>query len=155
MMYPIETRELDEVDTAVEMATLSVAEIGPFVGRAYRDVASYLDRKGAGPAGMPFARYHRVSDEQFEVEAGFPASTPVSGEGDIEPSDLPAGPAAVTLYVGPYDEMAPAYDALTTWIVEHGGEPHGDPWEIYFDDPATQPDPAQWRTEIVMPYRIP
>jgi effector-binding domain-containing protein len=155
MMYPIETRELDEIDTAVEMATLSVAEIGPFVGRAYSNVASYLDRKGAGPAGMPFARYHRINDEQFEVEAGFPASTPVSGEGDIEPSDLPAGPAAVTLYVGPYDEMASAYDALTTWIAEHGGEPIGDPWEIYFDDPATQPDPAQLRTEIVMPYRIP
>jgi effector-binding domain-containing protein len=155
MMYPIETRDLEELDTAVEMATLSVPEIGPFVGRAYRDVASYLERKGAGPAGPPFARYHRVADDQFEVEAGFPASTPVAGEGDVEPSDLPAGPAAVTLYVGPYDEIAPAYDALTTWIAEHGGEPSGDPWEIYFDDPTSQPDPAQLRTEIVMPYRIP
>ncbi len=26
-------------------------------------------------------------------------------------------------------------------------------WEVFFSDPATEPDPATWRTEIVQPYR--
>jgi effector-binding domain-containing protein len=153
MTYDIETRTLDEVDTAVEYATLPITELGPWLGKVYGEVAGYLARKGAGPAGPPFARFRPVGGGTFEVEAGFPASTPVGGEDEIEPSDLPAGTAAVTVHVGPYDTIEPAYGALTRWIDEHGGEPVGDAWEVYLTDPAAQPDPATWRTEIVQPYR--
>ena len=151
----IETRTLTEQETAVECATCSVEEISPFVGKAFGEVAAYLARKGAGPAGMPFARYHRLDDGRFEVEAGFPATTPTSGEGDVEPSELPAGTAAVLTYTGPYDAMEPAYAEVVAWIRDHGGEPAGDPWEVYLTDPEEHPDPATWRTEIVMPYRTP
>ncbi len=151
--YVIETRTLDEQDTAVEYATLAVAEIGPWLGKAFREVAAYLGRKGAGPAGMPFARYHRVADDRFDVEAGFPATTPTSGEGDVEPSDLPQGLAAVTVHVGPYGAMEPAYAALAEWVRAHDGEPVGDTWEVYLTEPDADSDPATWRTEIVMPYR--
>ena len=27
------------------------------------------------------------------------------------------------------------------------------PWEVYFTDPASEPDPVTWRTEIIQPYR--
>ncbi len=147
----IETRTLPEQDTAVEFATLSVPEIGPWLQKALGEVATYLERKGAGPAGMPFARYQRRSDGRFEVEAGFPASTPTSGEGDVEPSDLPAGPVAVIVHVGPYDATEPTYAALLDWIQQQGLEPSGDAWEVYLSDPKVDPDPASWRTEIVQP----
>jgi effector-binding domain-containing protein len=48
--------------------------------------------------------------------------------------------------------MAPTYQALVSWVGEHGGELAGDPWEVYFSDPAREPDPRRWRTEIVMPF---
>jgi effector-binding domain-containing protein len=152
--YTIERRTIAPQDTAVEYATLPAAEIPPFLARAYAEVASYLQRKGAGPAGMPFARYHRLGEERFEVEAGFPASTPVGGEGEVEPSELPGGVVAVTVHVGPYETMAPAYAALAAWITEHGGTPVGDAWEVYHDDPGSQPDSSKWRTEIIQPVRL-
>ncbi len=68
-------------------------------------------------------------------------------------STLPGGPAAVLTYIGPYDEMEAAYAALAEWVARSGGEPTGDPWEVYFSDPAQEPDPRRWRTEIVMPFR--
>jgi effector-binding domain-containing protein len=151
--YTIEMRTLDELDTAVEFATLSTPEIGPWLQKAFGEVAAYLERKGAGPDGFPFARYTRTGDGQFDVEAGFPASTPTSGEGDVEPSDLPAGPAAVTVHVGPYDAIEPAYTALRNWTQEQGHEPAGDAWEVYLTDPDAEPDPATWRTEVIQPYR--
>jgi effector-binding domain-containing protein len=151
--YTIETRTLTELDTAVEYATLSLPEIGPWLAKAFGEVATYLERKGAGPAGLPFARFHRRSDGRFDVEAGFPANTPTSGEGDVEPSDLPAGPAAVTVHVGPYDAIAPAYTALHNWTREQGVEPAGDVWEVYFSDPTVDRDPGTWRTEVIQPYR--
>jgi len=155
MGYEIKSRSLEEQDTAVEYATLKTKDLGAWLGNVYVEVAGYLERKGAGPAGPPFARYQRIDDDTFGVEAGFVATTPVGGEGEIEPSDLPAGPVAVTVYTGPYDEIAPAYRALAEWISAQGGAPAGDPWEVYLTDPAADPEPSTWRTEIVQPYRVP
>jgi effector-binding domain-containing protein len=67
---------------------------------------------------------------------------------------LPAGPVAVTVHIGPYDAMEPAYAALASWVSGRGGQLAGDPWEVYFSDPEQRPDPSTWRTEIVQPYRI-
>ena len=152
--YTVEMRTLNELDTAVEFATLSFAEIGPWLPKALGEVAHYLERKGAGPAGLPFARYHVRSDGHLDIEAGFPASTPTSGEGEVEPSDLPAGVAAVTVHVGPYDTIAPAYATLQAWIRDRGHEPVGDAWEVYLTDPGVDHDPSTWRTEVIQPYAL-
>ena len=153
MVYEIESCTLVERETAVEFATLSVHEIGPWLQRTLGEVAAYLERKGAGPVGMPFARYHRVAGDRFEVEAGFAATTPIAGEGEVEPSDLPGGPAAVAVHVGSYGAIAHAYQAIEDWVHTHGVELVGDPWEVYFSDPDGDDDPSTWRTEIVQPYK--
>ena len=150
--HEIDLRTLVEQDTAVEYATLPVAEIGPWLQRAFAEVASYLERKGAGPAGPPFARYRRLADGRVEVEAGFPASTPTSGEGEVEPSDLPGGTGATTVHVGPYDAAEAASAALRAWIRDRGGEPDGDAWEVYLADPGLAHDLTTWRTEVVQPF---
>ena len=151
--YEIRACTLTEQDTAVEYATLSISEIGPWLQKTFAEVATYLERKGASADGMPFARYHRRSDGRFDVEAGFSASTPTNGEGDVEPSDLPAGPAATTVHIGPYDTIEPAYTALRDWILERGGVPEGNAWEVYFSDPNLDHDSTTWRTEVIQPYR--
>jgi effector-binding domain-containing protein len=149
--YEIQTRAVDEVQTAAVFDTVAVADMPAFFGTAYGEVAAYLTRWGAGPAGMPYARYHMLREGFFEVEAGFPAITPVAGEGRVEPSQLPAATVAVTTHVGPYDQIGPAYEALTKWIADHDGEPAGDPWEVYFSGPDV--DPAEIRTDVFAPYR--
>ena len=152
--HEVETRDLSELETAVEYATLPVAEIGPWLQHAFREVAAYLERKGAGPAGAAFARYRRIENGLVEVEAGYPASTPTSGEGEVEPSDLPGGPAVATVHVGPYDAIEAASEALAAWIRARGGEPVGDAWEVYLVDPNVAHDLTTWRTDVVQPYRV-
>jgi effector-binding domain-containing protein len=139
--------------TAIARATLRVAEIGPWLATTYGAIAGLLAARQAAPAGPPFARFHMLGQGRFEVEAGFPVSSPIEPNGDVQPSELPGGQVAVTVHVGPYDQMEPAYQALASWVTDHGGELAGDAWEIYFSDPAAEPDPATWRTEIVQPYR--
>jgi len=149
----IETRTLAEQPTAVRRATLRVPEIGPWLGTVYAEVAGVLAAAGAGPAGPPFARYHRLGEDRFEVEAGFPATGPIEGTQTVQASSLPAGPAAATTYVGPYEEMEPVWAAIWAWMAEQGVDPACDPWEVYLSDPASQPDPATWRTDVVAPFR--
>ncbi|RZU53242.1 effector-binding domain-containing protein [Krasilnikovia cinnamomea] len=150
--YEITARTRQRQTTAVARATLTVAEIGPWLSRTYGQAAACAQAQGAAITGPPFARYHRLGPDRFSIEAGFPVLPPVVAEGGIQPSALPGGSIATTVHLGPYEQMTPAYEALTRWIKEHGGRPAGDPWEVYHSDPATQPDPATWRTEIVQPY---
>ena len=152
-LYEIHAQTRAAQPTAVERTILRVEEIGPWLGHAYAEVAAAVAARHLGPAGPPFARYHRLGEDRFEVEAGFPVTGPVEAEGSVQPSELPGGPAAASVHVGPYDQMEPAYQALDSWVRDHGVEPAGDAWEIYFSDPVSQPDPATWRTEVVQPYR--
>ncbi len=152
--HQIEQRVLAQQVTAVVRSDLLVSEIPAFMGRAFGAVAQTLASQGISLAGPPFARYHDVGKERFGVEAGFRTTRAVAATDGVETSSLPGGTAAVLTYVGPYDEMSPAYGALTEWITRSGGTPAGDPWEVYFTDPAEEPDPEKWRTEIVMPFRV-
>lgn len=149
----IETQTAAEQPAAVLKTTIAVSAIPGWIGGAFHATATYLAQERAGPAGPPFARFHGLGDDRFEVEAGFLSTRDVPGSETVRPATLPGGPVAQTLHVGSYDDMTPAYDGLLAWIRDHGGEPAGDAWEIYFSDPAVEPDPATWRTLIVQPYR--
>ena len=151
--YDIHAEARNAQVTAVARATLTVAELPPWLGKAYAAVADLLAAQRAGPAGPPFARFHMLGGGRFEVEAGFPATRPIEGNGDVQPSELPGGQVAVTMHTGPYEQMEPGYTALASWVDEHGGDLAGDAWEVYFSDPSTEPDATSWRTEIVQPYR--
>lgn len=151
--YEIQSETRPEQPAAVAEATLPVPDIGPWLATTYGRIFSSMTRQGHAPIGPPFARYHHLEDDRFAVEAGFPVAEPVEPDGEVHASTLPGGQAATTIHVGPYDEIEPAYTALASWVIERGGEPTGDPWEVYYSDPEEQPDPATWRTEVVLPYR--
>lgn len=152
--YQVEERTLAEQPTAVMRGRMRVDAIGAFLARTYAAVATYVQRMGGELAGAPLARY-RQDGEEFEVEAGFPLVAAVEAGDEVQAGSLPGGPAAVTWHVGPYDAMAPAYDAIADWIARQGGEAAGPPWEVYYSDPQEHPDPATWRTEVVQPIRRP
>jgi effector-binding domain-containing protein len=77
---------------------------------------------------------------------------PIKPDGEVRSSSLPGGMVATTMHIGSYDQMEPGYEALSAWVKERGQELAGDAWEVYLSDPAAEPDPTKWRTEIVQPY---
>jgi hypothetical protein len=78
-----------------------LAETGPWLGKAYAAIAGLLAARRPAPAGPPFACYHVSGEGRFEVEAGFPATRPIEGNGVAPPSELPGGQVAVTIHTGP------------------------------------------------------
>jgi hypothetical protein len=136
----IEIRTLDEEFTAVVYGELERDQLDAWLPGALATARSYLQRWGAGPKGDPFVRF-----VDGEVEAGYPATTPVGGEGDVEPSDLPAGDAAVIVVVAA--EVEVARDALRAFVAEHGNTPDGDGWEVLLDGDLAG------RREVVLPFR--
>jgi effector-binding domain-containing protein len=155
-MYEVTARELVAQPTLVVIGKARAADIREFLGRAFGATAQHIQRSGLDFAGPPFARYRALDSEfsEFEIEAGFPVDRPGEGEADITPLTLPAGPVAVVVHFGAYDQMAPAYLAIARWMEEHGAEAEGAAWEVYFSDPEEEgPDPSTWRTGIVQPYK--
>jgi effector-binding domain-containing protein len=157
-MYQVSTRVLERQPTLVMRAKVPVEQLPEFLGKAYGGVAGYVEEHGLDYAGMPFGIY-RLLDEathEFEVEAGFPVlgiQGEIPGDTGVESSSLPGGNVAVVTHIGPYDQMTPAYDAIAEWMANHGHDPDGPAWEVYYSDAVAEPDPSNWKTEIVQPYR--
>lgn len=149
----IALRELDPAATAVVRGRVYPGDVADFLGHAFAEVSRVLSSQGLAPGGPPFARYrHRGGD--LEVEAGFPAVRAVVPTGDVVPSSLPGGTAAVALFIGSYDRVGGVYRELREWVDARSGRPQGDPWEVYLTDPAASPDPSLWRTEVVLPFVV-
>jgi effector-binding domain-containing protein len=123
------------------------------------EVFGWLAERGVAPAGPPFFRYNVIDMErQLQVEAGVPVSAAVEGDNRIVASVLPGGRYASALHIGPYDGLIGAVDELLQWAQAQGlewdkyaaedGEHWGCRLEIYLTNPAEQPDPATWETQL-------
>jgi effector-binding domain-containing protein len=147
-------RTLDEQPTLVVRGKVLVAGIPEFLGRAFHSAAGRAAECQAQLTGPPFAQYRPLDCEchEFEVIAGFPVAGLVTGSGEVEVDALPGGPAAVAWHIGPYETMVPTYDAVSRFVRQRHAEPIGAPWEVYHSDAEQEPDPTEWRTEIVQPF---
>lgn len=142
----IEITERTPQPAAVVRGHVRADQIPAFVGGAFAEVAALLEREHGDVAGPPFTRYH-VTEDGFDVEAGFPAAGAFEPAGRVVRDDLPGGPTATLLNVGPYEGIAAGYEAVFQWLSAHGYTPSGDPWESYLDGPEV-PEP---RTVISIP----
>jgi effector-binding domain-containing protein len=152
LTYEIAMRELDTQPTAVVRTELPAEDLAGWLSVAYHAVVDYLRRRGTHPAGPPFARI-AFQDGTVAAEAGFPVTHEVAGDGYVEASVLPGGPAAVTTHLGRYENLEVAYRAVRDWVADHGYVPAGPQWEVYHTDPTAEPNPERWRTDVVLPCR--
>jgi effector-binding domain-containing protein len=97
------------------------------------NVVVYKGDPGAGPA-----------DVEVGVQVGrrFDGTSPTG----VRCSELPAGRVARAMHRGPYDQMAPTYEAIENWAQKTGQTFSGPSWEIYGD---WHEDPAELEVEIV------
>jgi effector-binding domain-containing protein len=147
----VEIVELEEVRVAAIRSVVAPEDVPDFMSDALELVAGALREAGVAPAGPPFARYFSMSADGLDVAAGFPVAEPFLGSGVVHPGELPAGPAAVTTFVGPYDGLEAAWTGLRQRIDEMGRRRVDHPWEVYFVGPGSGVGEAEWRTELVWP----
>lgn len=153
MAYEIDIQELQAQPTLIIRAKTTPSEIAAVLSRLFGRVLAYAHKSGAEIVGQPFTRYLAFDDKTVELEAGMAIAAPVEGHGEIVADLLPAGPAAITVHVGPYSRLAEAHVAMSEWLDEQGREPAGPPWEIYVTDPRHTSDPDEWKTQIVYPLK--
>jgi effector-binding domain-containing protein len=157
-MSEFEIREEPRRRTAVVHGSMPQAEMSGFFDRAYPEIGAAVAAAGLALGDRVFARYFAFSPERVEFEAGITiADEPggpqraFDGSGSVQPGELPAGPVAVAMHVGPYEALPATYARLMAWIGEQGREPAGAIWEVYLTNPELEPDPTRWLTEVFIP----
>ena len=146
----IEIRLLRPHQTATVRETIREDDLAAALGRIFQAVGQVVSQQGIEKDGSLFARYHSFG-ETIDLEAGVPVKSAIQREGDVRPSDLPSGPAAIAVHAGPYETLSQTYEAIQGWLEATGRTASGAPWEIYLTDPSMEPDPAKWLTEVIFP----
>lgn len=153
MDYEITVRELEPEVLASVRVTAHMDEMGQVMGREFSRVIGVLNRQGLSPVGGAVAVYHSFTPESADMELGFPVAGQVKEEEGVAPGLLPGGRAAFTVYVGPYDQIEPAYRAIQKYAEENGLELQPVMWEKYLTDPEVEPDLSKHVTEIYWPLK--
>ncbi|MGM0555549.1 MAG: GyrI-like domain-containing protein [Myxococcota bacterium] len=152
MSYTVQKRQVPAQLMACGEASATVEELPDVLGDVLPRVMRHIQAHDGQVAGPPFAHYKTMS-EPMELEAGIPIVEPISDGDSVRIGELPGGSVLVTVHIGPYDQLDHAYDALMEYADTHELTPVGTVWESYWTDPASEPDPDSWKTEVFMPLR--
>jgi len=148
MDYTITIKELPSQVIAGSRLTVPPAEIGQHFGREMGRIMGLLGRLGVACVGAPVCLYYSYDEEAVDMEVGVPVSGTFAEAEGVHATELPAGSAAVTTHVGPYEQLGGAWEALMGWVQSHGHEQAGPCWESYTVDPGEVRDPAKFITEL-------
>lgn len=128
--------------------TIPVEQLKQTIGQSYGKIMQYLAQVGQQPAGEPYVAYYSLDMQALDVEIGFPVAGPLPGQDEVRAGCIPEGMITTCLYTGPYEEMNGAYEELTAWTLQHGYQPTGTVYEVYYNSPM-EVSPQELKTQIV------
>ncbi len=131
----------------------AVQDLPTLIGQSYAAIGAHMKKHGVQPSGMPYTAYFNMDMQDLDVEIGFPVDRVVSGEGPIQPGEMPEGMYASLLYRGLYSEMGPAYETLKLFIEKSGYKPQGAAYEFYLNSPE-EVAMEDLETRIVLPIEV-
>jgi DNA-binding transcriptional MerR regulator len=155
MTYTIEVADVPAQRLASTRLTIPPSDVSIAIPRGIAETMAYLQRHGGQPIGPPVVLYQEgmPDDDAMTIEVGWPVAAALPAEGAFGPGSIGGTTVARTTHIGPYTGLQGAFAALVEWVQAHGHELHGPPWESYVTNPAEEPDPAKYRTDIAWPIR--
>lgn len=143
--YDIRIREIPE--TPVRSLKKHLQEFPKEIAPMIRSVLEEIISLGGVHAGPPIILYF---DEEFNPQnVNLEVAWPVL-DAKLVNKTLPSVLAATCIYVGPYDGLEDAYEAVFAWVNQNGYRVEYPTREISYNDPQITP-PEQLVTEIIVP----
>src|SRR3990167_5264997 len=131
--------------TAVVKAKVPFAEIPQAQRSARARLDAELPSLDTGTLGLTCTRWLPPQGGALDMEMGTIVARRIEAQGEIVPSELPAGRAVHSVMIGPFDGMGAAWQRLFDWCQAEKLKPAGINWEVYGPSPT---DPAQQETYL-------
>jgi effector-binding domain-containing protein len=127
---------------------------GPIEGlaQAVRALVHDVHATGEPPLGPPIVLYPSAGQDPSAVvtRVCVPIGPDFQGYGDVRTLTMESVEVAVARHDGPWAEIGRAYEALSTWVDEHGRTMAEGASETFLVGPQTDAAPAEWRTEVAV-----
>jgi effector-binding domain-containing protein len=142
MEHEVRVMRVESQPTAVIRHRARKDELSKVVPQFCGEVWNYFRDNSLPRPGRHVALY---LNGKIDLEVGVESTTPITGDGPVVSSSLPAGLVATTTHWGSYDKLHEAHGAIRIHCQTHGLTTTGVDWEIYghWDN-----DPAKVRTDI-------
>ena len=146
-------------DYAASPVRVTMDSLPAAVDEGFPELFGWLERHAVAPTGPPFIRYLVVDMAgELQIELGVPVGTKVGDGGRVRSGVLPGGRYVVLRHAGPYNGLVASNAALQRWAQQQGigldswDTAEGTAWrgrvEHYLTNPAAEPDPAKWETDV-------
>jgi effector-binding domain-containing protein len=142
---------LDATRTAFIHLTIPREEMPRVMQPAIEELISAVTRQGIEITGAVFAHHLRMNPKTFDFELGVPVAEPVSPAGRVQVGERPMTKVAQTVHHGPYEGLPDSWGRFHRWIEERELKWAPDIWECYVVHPDSDPEPANWRTQLNRP----
>jgi DNA-binding transcriptional MerR regulator len=150
--FDIDVKEVPARRLAVVHESGHESEMGAIVPRQIATVHAYLDELGVKPLGAPVCVCAFPDGAGIlSVESGWPVPEEVPARTPVEIKTYPATRALVCKHVGPYEELSRSYRLMADVMERQGLTPAGDPFEVYWSDPAEVADRQDYVTFVEWP----
>ncbi|MEO8903175.1 MAG: SRPBCC domain-containing protein [Polyangiaceae bacterium] len=136
---------------AVIQLTIPRSEMRTVMGPGIAELMAAVKSQGIPPAGPWFVHHLRIDPATFDFEICVPVPSPVTPVGRVKPGVRPAMRVAQSVLHGGYEKLGAAWGEFEKWLVANGHQTGPDLYECYAVGPGSDPDQANWRTELSKP----
>lgn len=126
-------------------------KIPSFYEKSYGAIFPALEKAGGKPAGMPGGLYYTWDTEKMtaDLAAAVAFTGDIKAPSGMEVINLPAAKSLTIDYMGGYNGIGSAHEAMDAYMKENKLEQLTPVIEEYVTDPGTEPDSTKWLTKVV------
>ena len=149
-----------EIKSKPEMRAAAVRHIGPYnqIGEAFRRLdgivrGSGLSKPGSHLIGIFHDNPQSTPPDQLRSDAAVTISPSDTVPKGLTEQHVPGGRYACLVHVGSYEKLGESWGYLMgKWLASSGHRVGGGPsYEIYLNNPMTEPDQQKLKTELCLP----
>jgi len=134
--------------------TIQQQQMNNIHGKLYTEINGYMDDNQILSDLPPIVIYHYWSDSIVDIEAGIQINDSLLVTSErIKLNKIDTGNVVAASHYGSYERLPETYFSINEWMRKNQVEVTGPPWEIYVTDPAMEPNPDKWETQIYFPIK--
>lgn len=147
-LTPVELLNLPQTKLAAVRLIIPRARIGEVMGPAIGAIFRTLGQQSVRASGSVLTHHFRIDPDVFDFEVAVPVDHTIVDDGEVRSSELPAWRVARTVYTGPYEGLAQAWQQFESQLDALRLKRAPNLVERYLRGPESELPPTEWMTEL-------